>query len=39
MVASRAVARFVDSDSTAENTGLLERWLLRYGRMQARLHG
>jgi hypothetical protein len=38
MVASRAVARF-DSDSTAENTGLLERWLLRYGRMQARLHG
>jgi len=30
---SRAVARFVDSDSTAENMGVLELWLLRYGRM------
>lgn len=34
MVASRAVARFVDSDSTAEKMGLLERWLLRHGHMQ-----
>jgi hypothetical protein len=31
---SRALARFVDSDSTAEKMGLLERWLLRHGHMQ-----
>jgi hypothetical protein len=31
---SRALARFVDSDSTAENMGVLERWLLRHGRVQ-----
>ena len=30
---SRAMARFVDSDSTVENMGMLERWLLRHGRM------
>jgi hypothetical protein len=30
---SRALARFVDSDSTAENMGMLERWLMRHGRM------
>lgn len=30
---SRALAWFVDSDSTPENMGVLERWLLRYGRM------
>jgi hypothetical protein len=29
---SRAVARFVDSDSTAENMGMLEWWLRAYGR-------
>jgi len=30
---SRAMARFVNSDSTAENMGVLERWLRRHGRM------
>jgi DNA-binding Lrp family transcriptional regulator len=30
---SRAMARFVDSDSTAENMGMLERWLRQHGRM------
>jgi transposase len=30
---SRAMAGFVDSDSTAANMGVLEAWLLRYGRM------
>jgi transposase len=30
---SRAMARFVDSDSTEANLGVLESWLLRHGRM------
>jgi hypothetical protein len=32
---SRAKARFVDSDSTAENMGVLEVWLRSHGRMLA----
>jgi hypothetical protein len=32
---SRAIARFVHSDSTEANLGVLELWLLRYGRMVA----
>ncbi|HWC19311.1 MAG TPA: ISNCY family transposase [Terriglobales bacterium] len=32
---SRALARFVRSDSTEANLGLLQTWLLRYGRMLA----
>lgn len=32
---SRALAHFVESDSTAANLEMLERWLLRYGRMLA----
>ena len=31
---SRAMGRFVGSDSTVENMGVLERWLLQHGRMQ-----
>lgn len=30
---SRSMVRFVEHDSTAENLGLLEQWLLRHGRM------
>ena len=30
---SRSMARFVEHDSTAENLGLLEQWLLKNGRM------
>ena len=32
---SQALAWFVESDSTEENMGMLEKWLLRYGRPQS----